>query len=82
MNEPEAIGKFIEQNIDRHIEKLRELVKQPSIGVEGYGTRECAALIHDWMVELGFDSVDLYAADANPIVFGEIKSDKPDAGKT
>jgi acetylornithine deacetylase/succinyl-diaminopimelate desuccinylase-like protein len=82
MNEQEAIGKYIERNIDRHINKLRELVQQPSIGVEGYGTRECAALIHDRMLELGFDSVELYAADANPIIFGEIESDDPDASKT
>lgn len=81
MNEAE-VDKYIEQNIDRHSGRLRELVNQPSIGVEGYGTRDCAALIRNWMVELGFESAELYAADANPIVFGEIKSPTSEAAKT
>ena len=78
MSAIEEISKYIDENIDRHISRLRELVKQPSIGVEGYGTGECAGMIRDWMLELGFHYVDLYAADANPIVFGEIRSREPD----
>ncbi len=78
----EKIDKYIAENIERHISRLRELVKQPSIGVEGFGTRECAGMIRDWMLELNFDRVDLYAEDANPIVFGEIKRRDSNASKT
>ncbi|MFW9779459.1 MAG: peptidase dimerization domain-containing protein [Candidatus Heimdallarchaeota archaeon] len=74
--------KFIDRNIDSHIEKLRDLVKQPSVSVNSYGTKKCAGMIQDWMRELGFQRVHLYAEDVNPIVFGEFRPSNPENKKT
>jgi len=75
-------GKYIDRNIDGHIENLRELVKQPSIGVSGFGTLKCAELIRDWMARIGFNTVNLYNSDGNPIVFGEMLAKDSQTART
>lgn len=42
MDDIKKIGKCIDENIESHINRLRKFVKQPSISVEGLGTKECA----------------------------------------
>lgn len=81
-NDLKKIHSYIDEHTDEHIEKLRNLVKQPSISVENYGTKKCSGMIQDWMRNIGFHRVDMYAADANPIVFGEFKSDNPENSRT
>jgi acetylornithine deacetylase/succinyl-diaminopimelate desuccinylase-like protein len=76
------IRKYINDNIETHVSRLSELVKQPSIGVSREGTRKCAEMIRNQMNELGFYSSELYAVDANPIVFGEIRSEDAESRKT
>jgi acetylornithine deacetylase/succinyl-diaminopimelate desuccinylase-like protein len=82
MKQIKELRKYIDENIEEHISRLAELVRQPSIGVSGEGTRECAEIIRHRMRELGFHTAELYNIDANPIVFGEIKSEGPETDKT
>jgi len=82
MGNIKEIGRYIDENIESHINRLRKFVKQPSISVEGLGTKECAGLIRDRMIQLGLTNVDMFAADANPIVYGEYRTLNPDTTKT
>jgi acetylornithine deacetylase/succinyl-diaminopimelate desuccinylase-like protein len=78
----EEINKYVDENLDSHIDGLRRLVQQPSVSAEGYGTRECATMIKERLLELGFDMARLYSEDGNPIVFGEYYSHSSDTRKT
>ncbi|TFH00357.1 MAG: M20/M25/M40 family metallo-hydrolase [Candidatus Thorarchaeota archaeon] len=82
MEYTEKFGKYIDVNIGEHIENLRELVRQPSIGVSGFGTQKTAEIIKDWMIQVQFDKVDFYNSDGNPIVFGEILAKDSQSAKT
>jgi acetylornithine deacetylase/succinyl-diaminopimelate desuccinylase-like protein len=78
----EKVYRYIDENLEHHISRLAEFVKQPAIGVTGEGTYECAKMIVLRMNELGFDTAELYNSDGNPIVYGEIHIGKTEAGRT
>ncbi len=70
----EEIHAYIDSHSDVHLEGLQDFVKHPSISVEGRGTRECARFINQWMVEIGFQMVELYTPEGNPTIYGEYSS--------
>ncbi len=61
---------FIDQNIPKHIAKIQELVRQPSISPENKGVRECANLVLRYFKELG-SRATLVETSGNPVVFGK-----------
>lgn len=70
----EEIHVYIDENVDAHLNGLKDFVKQPSVSVENYGTRECAQFIREWMLGIGFEKVELYNPEGNPTVYGEYHS--------
>ena len=59
----------IDQNIPSHIQKLQELVRQPSISPENKGVRDCANLVLGYFKELGCKA-SLIETSGNPVVYG------------
>jgi acetylornithine deacetylase/succinyl-diaminopimelate desuccinylase-like protein len=77
MTNLQKIDQFLEDNLDKSIAELSNLVAQPSVGAQNWGMQECAALTAAMLAERGF-KVEIMPTDGAPVVFGERKgrSDK------
>lgn len=62
---------YIDSNIESHIAKVQELLRQPSISAENYGVQECAQLLERYFCDLGCRSTEIVPTDGNPVVYGE-----------
>ncbi len=61
---------YMDQNIPKHIARIQELVRQPSISPENKGVRDCANLVLRNFKELGCKS-SLVETSGNPVVYGK-----------
>ncbi|MFX0133092.1 MAG: M20/M25/M40 family metallo-hydrolase [Candidatus Hodarchaeota archaeon] len=69
------IHKHIDDNLDNHIEKLQNFLKQPSVSQTGEGMKETAEMLMDWLNDLGCSHVELAKPEFYwPIVYGEYKA--------
>lgn len=55
----------------RHLETIRDFVRQPSIGASGEGTVECAGMVRDAIARLG-GTAELVPIGRWPIVYGRL----------
>lgn len=62
---------YIEENRERFIEELKELVAQPSISSYDQGVKECALLLKGMMDRSGIAS-KIIETPGNPVVYGEV----------
>jgi acetylornithine deacetylase/succinyl-diaminopimelate desuccinylase-like protein len=62
---------YIDENRERFIEELMELVAQPSISSYNQGIKECAFLLKGMMERSGIES-RIIETPGHPIVYGEI----------
>ncbi|MEE9418789.1 MAG: M20/M25/M40 family metallo-hydrolase [Desulfatiglandaceae bacterium] len=69
----ESVFRYIEENKERFIEEVLELVSQPSISARNEGLEECAELLKDRMEKMGI-STNLIHSGGPPYLFGEVKS--------
>lgn len=66
----EEIYRNIDANLDDHLRRVRDFLRQPSISQTGEGVRECAELLARHLRELGCSSVRLVDEDyISPIVY-------------
>jgi len=65
----EAFG-YIEENRQRFIEELKQLVAQPSISSYDQGVKECALLLKEMMERSGIEA-RIIETPGQPIVYGE-----------
>ncbi len=75
--ELQAIYDHIDRNLDDHIARLQEWIRQPSISNTGEGLLECAWLTERYFREIGCQHTEIYdpgitkwGAQGNPLVFG------------
>ena len=64
------VFEHIEGSFDKHLNRLQELVRQPSISAENRGVRECAELVKHYLQDLGCDDARLVETSGNPVVYG------------
>ena len=69
---------YINKSIEKFIEDLTELCRQPSISAQGVGIRECAELVKGMMGDVGIATRVLSVKDGNPAIYGEVKSEEND----
>lgn len=69
----ESVFRYIEENKERFIEEVFELVRQPSISSRNEGMEECASLLRDRMEEMGIQT-QIIPSGGPPYLFGEMKS--------
>jgi len=67
-----SVGSIIEKSSDDHIERIRRLIRQPSVSAEGRGIREMAALVGSEMEAAGCSSTEVVETKGHPIVFGRL----------
>jgi len=67
----EKVYRNIDENINAHIKRLQEFVRQPSISPTGEGVEECAGLLKDYFKELGCKEARLVPQKKSPVVYAE-----------
>ncbi|NOZ27076.1 MAG: M20/M25/M40 family metallo-hydrolase [Chloroflexi bacterium] len=72
----ERIHQHIDEHFDEHLERVRRLVRQPSISADGTGMAETAALVADLIREAG-GQAEIVPTPGYPVVFGEINVGAP-----
>lgn len=72
----DLVHQQIEQDFDEHIERVRTLVRQPSISGDGTGMDETAAMVADLIREAGGEA-EIVPTPLFPVVFGEINVGAP-----
>jgi len=65
------IHEYIDQNRDRYIEDLKDIVSKPSVGTNPEETRLCAETIREKMIAMGIPAQILETIN-NPVIFAEI----------
>jgi acetylornithine deacetylase/succinyl-diaminopimelate desuccinylase-like protein len=65
---------YIDRNVDRFIEDLKTLCKQPSVSAHNRGIDECVGVLEEMMKNIGVDVKVFEVKDGNPVVYGELKS--------
>jgi acetylornithine deacetylase/succinyl-diaminopimelate desuccinylase-like protein len=73
----ESINKIydrIDQNIEKHIKRVQEFLRQPSVASQDYGMRECANLFLKYIEKLGFQDIELVETDRHPVACGRYDS--------
>lgn len=71
--------KYIDENKDRFLEELFELIRIPSISSESAHKQDmirCAECWRDNLLKAGADKAEVMPTDGNPIVYGEKIIDK------
>jgi len=67
----EKVYRNIDENVDAHIKKLQQFVKQPSISQTSEGVKECAELLRNRLKDLGCKETRLVPQKYSPVVYGE-----------
>lgn len=67
---------YIESHQDNAIQELIKFAAQPSVSARGEGIEECAQLAKEMLEKRGISARILKRPNANPLVYGEIKSNK------
>ncbi len=73
----ENIRAYLEENKERHIQRIQRLVEQPSVSVEEYGVRECAELLVELHKEIGCEEAKLVETSHLPGLWAYYNAGKP-----
>src|SRR5206468_12866989 len=65
------IDRHVEQHLDRALEELKRLCRQPSVSARNEGTRECAELVAGLLRGHGFEARLIELPGGPPVVYGE-----------
>jgi acetylornithine deacetylase/succinyl-diaminopimelate desuccinylase-like protein len=60
----------IDANLPRHIERIQEYIRQPSVSAENRGIKECAELTRRYLAEAGCTETALIPTPGHPAVWG------------
>lgn len=69
----ESLFKYVDENKERFIDEVLDLIRQPSISATNDGMVECAKIFKDRMQEAGIRT-RIIASNGPPYIFGETES--------
>ena len=75
----EKVFAYIDQHFSDHLQKVQELVRQPSISPQNKGVRECAQYVLQQLRDLGCEA-SLVETSGNPVVYGKYDAGAPKNG--
>ena len=78
-NPYQDVHDLIDRNFDAYLEEIRAFLRQPGFSHTGEGIRESATMAMETVRALGTDNAQLVETDGNPVVFGHLRSKRPDA---
>jgi acetylornithine deacetylase/succinyl-diaminopimelate desuccinylase-like protein len=67
----------IDENVDSHIKRIQEFLRQPSVASQDMGMRDCAKLLLGYLEKLGFEDLELVETDRHPVVCGRYDAGSP-----
>lgn len=73
----EAVRHYLAAQRDAHLERVRVLLRQPSISSEDRGLSEAAALLAQLHRDAGFDEVEILETSGYPAVYGYLDAQAP-----
>ena len=76
MSALDRIHRHLDENFDRHLERTRAFVRQPSISADGSGMAEMAQLVAGQIREAGGEA-EIVPTPGYPVVYGEINVGAP-----
>lgn len=62
-------GPVTDARLDTDVARIAEMVRQPSVSIDGLGVRESAHQLADALAELGCDEVEVVDTSAHPVVW-------------
>lgn len=71
------VHETIKQEKERHLERIRQFMAQPSVALENHGVRECAALLQGYYQELGCLEAEIVETPAFPAVWAYYDAGAP-----
>lgn len=72
------IDSYLKQAKSQQLQRLKEVVAQPSVSATNQGVEACAILLKKLLKEIGFNT-QILPTKGHPVVFGEIKSKQTDS---
>ena len=75
----EQVQRYIDEQWPRYLEEVRQFLRQPGISYTGEGVQESAEMVADYLRRLGARDVHLARFGGHPIVYGELRTDRPRA---
>jgi acetylornithine deacetylase/succinyl-diaminopimelate desuccinylase-like protein len=75
----EKVHAHIDEKFDDTVKEIQRFIGQPGFSHTGEGIRETAQMCREYVAALGASDAQLVETDGNPVVFGTVKSSKPDA---
>lgn len=67
----------IDAGLPRHIERIQEYIRQPSISAEDRGIRECAELTRRYLQDAGCAETEIVPTAGHPVVWGWLDAGAP-----
>ena len=65
---------YIDSNVEKFVEDLRLICRQPSISAQNKGISECVEILSDLMMDAGVNVNVVPVKNGNPVVLGELRS--------
>ncbi len=65
-----AVYRYIDRNIDGHLDALRRWIRQPSVSAQGTGIEEMAEMVRADLEALGFQETAIVPTSGHPGVWG------------
>ncbi|MBU7012376.1 MAG: M20/M25/M40 family metallo-hydrolase [Theionarchaea archaeon] len=66
----EKIYSYINTHQERHFEKLKKMLLQPSVSPQNIGITQCAELLSTFFKDLNCET-EIFETDGNPVVYGK-----------
>ncbi|HZR38476.1 MAG TPA: M20/M25/M40 family metallo-hydrolase [Ktedonobacteraceae bacterium] len=76
-NTPDLPSAYLEKNTNEPLELLEQLCRQPSVAAQSLGIEAMAELVESLLKESGFSTQILFAGEARPAVYGELRGSGP-----
>lgn len=73
----EPVEKYLTERVEPHLERVRGLLRQPSVSSEDRGVREAGPLLAQMHREAGFDEVELIETARYPLVYAYADANAP-----
>jgi len=71
MKAPPEVYRALESRFPEHLERTRQLLRQPSVSATGEGVRECAEIVRERMAEIGCKT-RVWGDEGHPVVYGDL----------
>ena len=75
----QPINDYIDEHFEASISEIQRYLQQPGVSTTGEGIRESAELSRELMESVGATDTELVETTGNPVVFGRMRSNNPDA---